>query len=279
MNQGSSTGANAENDSSASVESIRPNDLPLSRTRRLELDEFCVAFESAWSKGISLRKSIEEILEMADDELRPYLVKELVAIECEFRTKDGETPTPEDYFERFPTYRDEVSLGFALWQSADENAATAATLPEQIGDFRIVREIGRGGMGVVYEAEQESLSRPVAIKTIIAGRMLPDRARRLEREARTVAKLHHTNIVDVFGTGVHDGVPYFAMEYIDGVSLRDVSSKNKVKINLPVRLPRLRFQSVWTTIEMLLALANISPMHCNTHTTKGFCTAISSRQT
>ncbi len=76
----------------------------------------------------------------------------------------------------------------------------------RLGDYRILREIGRGGMGVVYEAEQESLGRRVALKILSAGALVdPKRVRRFEREAKAAAKLHHTNIVPVFGVGRQDG--------------------------------------------------------------------------
>ena len=77
---------------------------------------------------------------------------------------------------------------------------------ERLGDYRILREIGRGGMGVVYEAEQESLGRHVALKVLPEQRSPdPKQLRRFQREARAAARLHHTNIVPVFGVGEHDG--------------------------------------------------------------------------
>src|SRR5262249_28339597 len=86
--------------------------------------------------------------------------------------------------------------------------------------YRILREIGRGGMGVVYEAEQESLGRRVALKVLSAGSLLdPKQVRRFEREARAAARLHHTNIVPVFGVGRQDGHHYFVMQFIAGVGL------------------------------------------------------------
>ena len=78
---------------------------------------------------------------------------------------------------------------------------------ERLGEFRVLREVGRGGMRVVYEAEQESLGRRVALK-VLASNAVPDPAkvRRFEREARAAARLHHTNIVPVFGVGEQDGL-------------------------------------------------------------------------
>ncbi len=91
---------------------------------------------------------------------------------------------------------------------------------QRLGDYRILREIGRGGMGVVYEAEQESLGRRVALKVLSASSLLdPKQVRRFEREAKAAAKLHHTNIVPVFGVGRQDGHHYFVMQFIAGLGL------------------------------------------------------------
>ena len=91
---------------------------------------------------------------------------------------------------------------------------------KRLGDFEIVRELGRGGMGVVYEARQVSLNRQVALKVLSGGLGLtPKAVQRFRREAEAAAKLHHTNIVPVFGVGEEDGQPYYAMQYIPGLGL------------------------------------------------------------
>ena len=96
-------------------------------------------------------------------------------------------------------------------------------VPERLGDFQIIREIGRGGMGFVYEAQQVSLGRRVALKILPRHSHLePESLERFRRESRAVAGLHHTNIVQVFGTGQHDGLHYFVMELIPGVGLDKV---------------------------------------------------------
>ena len=95
--------------------------------------------------------------------------------------------------------------------------------PNGLGEFVIVREVGRGGMGVVYEAEQTSLKRKVALKVLRFGGVADEEAvRRFRREAETIAKLHHTNIVPIIAVGTEQGVHYYAMQFIDGRGLNDV---------------------------------------------------------
>ena len=93
----------------------------------------------------------------------------------------------------------------------------------QIGDYRILREIGRGGMGVVYEAEQVSLGRRVALK-VLPGQVSSDRLvqERFRREARAAARLHHTNIVPVYDVGQDGDVCFYAMQFIQGLGLEAV---------------------------------------------------------
>ncbi len=96
-------------------------------------------------------------------------------------------------------------------------------MKERLGDYRIVREISRGGMGVVYLAEQVSLRRRVALKVLHSGSGFSKRhLDRFRREAEALARLHHPNIVPVFGIGEEAGVHYFSMEYIEGRTLDTV---------------------------------------------------------
>ncbi len=100
-----------------------------------------------------------------------------------------------------------------------EGRAPVAKL-ERLGDFRIVREVGRGGMGVVFEAVQESLARKVALKVLPPSALLTEhQLERFRREAAIAAQLHHTNIVPVFGSGSGDGHHWYAMQFIAGTSL------------------------------------------------------------
>jgi serine/threonine protein kinase len=94
---------------------------------------------------------------------------------------------------------------------------------KRLADFEIVRLLGRGGMGMVYEARQISLNRVVALKVLSGGLGLTAKAvQRFRREAEAAAKLHHTNIVPVYATGEEDGTHFYAMELIEGPSLDEL---------------------------------------------------------
>lgn len=108
----------------------------------------------------------------------------------------------------------------SLRGAVQAEAATVAQQPEHLGEYRILGEIGRGGMGVVYEAVQDSLGKPVAIKALSPAWAGEEAlCRRFEEEARTGAKLRHTHIVEVYGAGRDGDSRYFVMELVDGVGL------------------------------------------------------------
>src|SRR5262249_19274501 len=101
--------------------------------------------------------------------------------------------------------------------------SSASDKLRRLGDFEILRELGRGGMGVVYEARQVSLNRKAALKVLsgVLG-LTPKAVQRFHREAEVAAKRHHTNIVPVYVPGEQEGTHFYAMELIDGPSLDHV---------------------------------------------------------
>jgi len=113
-----------------------------------------------------------------------------------------------------------VAFPFCVWQAASMSDPESS--PVQIGDFRIIKQIGAGGMGIVYLAKQVSLDRLVALKVL--GRSLdrPSDIARFQREAQAVARLEHPNIATIHFVGQDKRLCYLAMQYIDGVSLREV---------------------------------------------------------
>src|SRR5262249_40693923 len=149
---------------------------------------------------------------------------ELMADEFIARYRRGERPSIAEYAAKYPELAGEVSqilhalvLIEDMGRSGDGTPGPAGEPLARLGEYRVVREIGRGGMGVVYEAEQESLGRHVAVKVLPPGLHADaSRLERFRREARTAARLHHTNIVPVYGVGDHAGTLYYAMQYIPG---------------------------------------------------------------
>jgi serine/threonine protein kinase/WD40 repeat protein len=146
------------------------------------------------------------------------------------RYRSGERPSVGEYVDRHRELAEEIRElfpGLVLLEQAGSlgppgsgAAAETGSLPAQLGEYRILREVGRGGMGVVYEAVQESLGRHVALKVLpTACAVNPMHLERFRREARAAARLHHTNIVPVFGVGEHQGVHYYAMQFIQGQGL------------------------------------------------------------
>ncbi len=107
-----------------------------------------------------------------------------------------------------------------LTDSLLESTRPVWQTPSEIGDFKIIREIGRGGMGVVYEAEQQNPHRKVALKMLLQGQLAPETDFiRFQAEAQAVAQLDHNNIVALFEVGSHENIPYFTLRLIEGENL------------------------------------------------------------
>jgi WD40 repeat protein/serine/threonine protein kinase len=155
------------------------------------------------------------------------------------RYRRGERPSLTEYANKYPAVANKIralfpalvameELGTVETAPATRVADTQGPLPPQLGDYQIIREIARGGMGVVYEAVQQSLSRHVALKVLpFQGGTDSNHLERFQREARAAASLHHTNIVPVFSVGEHQGIHYFAMQFIQGQSLDSVLEEVK----------------------------------------------------
>src|SRR5262249_7159218 len=203
---------------------------------------------------------------MSASESKSAVVLEL-AEEFLERYRKGERPSLKEYIDRHPRLSAEIKEVFpamammeniavrdssladsSLGDSSSAARGIGAPLPDgrgsdgpaksaevalgQLGDYRIIREIGHGGMGIVYEAEQVSLGRHVALK-VLPNQKLADakHKRRFEREAKAAAKLHHTNIVPVFSVGEHEGLPFYAMQFITGTGL-DIVIKELARMPL-----------------------------------------------
>jgi eukaryotic-like serine/threonine-protein kinase len=150
-----------------------------------------------------------------------------VADDFQERQKNGELPDIEEYAARYPEAADLLRKVLAALELVGPAQLSGPGLPETatepagtLGDFRILREVGKGGMGIVYEAEQISLRRRVALKVLpFAATMDPRQLQRFQNEARAAACLHHPHIVPVYFVGCERGVHFYAMQFIDGQSL------------------------------------------------------------
>jgi serine/threonine protein kinase/WD40 repeat protein/tetratricopeptide (TPR) repeat protein len=156
-----------------------------------------------------------------------------VADEFVQRLNRGEQPDIDDYARRHPeidAVLRQVLAALQLVRVPGDDAAGAqigeihgTMIRGCLGDFRILREVGRGGMGVVYEVEQISLNRRVALKVLpFAAAMDPKQLQRFQNEAQAAAQLHHQHIVPVYGVGCERGVHYYAMQFIEGQTLATV---------------------------------------------------------
>jgi serine/threonine protein kinase len=145
----------------------------------------------------------------------------------------GQTPGRDEFLSRYPSIAGplaECLEAFEFVQTVGprlEEPLAPGVAPSEwatpLGDFRLLREIGRGGMGVVYEAEQLSLGRRIALKVLpFALTLDPRQLQRFKNEARAAAHLHHSNIVPIYSVGCERGVHFYAMQYIEGQTLAAV---------------------------------------------------------
>ena len=200
------------------------------RWRRAAEAGATLASLGAASEGGQERRLLEdyfrELPELGAPESAPL---ELVVEEYYVRTRWGDAPAAEAYSERFPALSGRLpdALEGVRRQLADETppagGANSASDPHRVryfGDYEILDEIARGGMGVVYRARQVSLNRPVALKMILSGALASsEEVQRFRREAEAAANLQHPRIVSIYEVGEHDGRQYFSMEYVAGRTL------------------------------------------------------------
>ncbi len=171
-------------------------------------------------------------------DLRPYLLRELLALELELRRNAGEQPALDEYLQRFPEDRAIVE---PVFMPATEMASTMdqvkdtelepaeeGPLPERLGRYVIKRQLGKGGFGVVYLAHDPQLDRSVALKVPRRERFkTPEQVAEFIQEARTTAKLKHPLLVTIYDVQEEDGLPYIVQEYIEGENLAEWTAKHQ----------------------------------------------------
>jgi serine/threonine protein kinase len=159
----------------------------------------------------------------------------------------GEQPDIEEYAGRYPAIAAVLRQVLAALQiirvptrdlAGDDSASMGAQVTGCLGDFRIFQEIGRGGMGIVYEAEQISLGRRVALKVLpFAAALDPRQLQRFKNEAQAAAHLQHTHIVPVYYVGCERGAHFYAMQYVEGQTLAAVIAELRQQAGLEKRDP------------------------------------------
>ena len=183
--------------------------------------------QAATRRGSALASSIEDF---TDDDSRV-----IAALEAYLDAlRAGEPCSREEFLFRNAEIADalgECLSGLEFIQTAAVQLVGSGVTPPnsdaepvltrtQLGDYRVLREVGRGGMGVVYEAEQISLGRRVALKVLpFAAAIDPKQRQRFQIEAQAAAQLHHPHIVPIFGVGCEGGIHYYAMQFVEGRSL------------------------------------------------------------
>ena len=188
---------------------------------------------------------------MSHDSLDAVIAAYMLAVEA------GEVPNRQELLDRHPEHAEWLRSFFtdldrmdrvaAPLRMADELDATSAVegnghtdLPtvRYFGDYELLEEIARGGMGVVYKARQVSLNRVVALKMILRGTFATDEdVARFRAEAESAANLDHPHIVPIYEVGEHEGQQYFAMKFVEGTSLAkhpQADPRREVEAILPV---------------------------------------------
>lgn len=193
----------------------------------LKIDIVCTQFEVEWTADIATTLVAMAVDQFYHEQARGQLLRELVAMDCELRTKAGLDPDPDRFAEMFPQFGTDIEYALELWKqeefTREKSRGLLETPPEQIGDYRIVREIGRGGASVVYEALQPELERRVALKTrLLHPLRFAEQRQRFELEAKAASRLEHENIVAVYESGEDRGVLFYAMQFVDGESLHQL---------------------------------------------------------
>jgi outer membrane protein assembly factor BamB len=190
------------------------------------------------------------------------------AVAAYFQAREaGQPPAREEFLARYPDLADELASFLEARAVFTDRAGApptpmpaqqAPTLPQgedpgepilatvrYFGDYELLEEIARGGMGVVYKARQVSLNRVVALKMILAGQLAgEDDLRRFRQEAETAASLQHPNIVAIHEVGEHEGQHYFSMDYVEGRSLADLVRDHPLPPDQAVRYVRIIAEAV-----------------------------------
>lgn len=184
-----------------------------------------IDLEFAWRSGTTPRRLVETYVARFPQLAGETVARRLAAQEYRVRSRYAERPSESEYAARFPHLfadgRIAEELGAYTTATFEEEAESEIAAPAELPGYEVVRVVGRGGMGVVFEARDVALKRAVAIKVPLRGRLGRSEAERFLREARAVAKLRHANICPIYEVGEHRKRPYIAMGFVAGTTLSE----------------------------------------------------------
>jgi eukaryotic-like serine/threonine-protein kinase len=197
------------------------HDSQLSFSAKQHVDKVCLAFEDALQRGA--QPQLEDYLVESAAGERPALLRELLLLDLDYRRRGRQSPAIDEYHARFPHDAQVVEAVFRSAPGGGAEPLATGGARRQFGDYELLDEIARGGMGIVYRARQVSLGRIVALKMILAGQLASEReVARFHHEAEAAASLQHPHIVAIHEVGVYDGQHYFSMDYVEGRSLAEI---------------------------------------------------------
>lgn len=200
-----------------------------------QINAICKEFRRAWRKGE--RSKIEDWLGKVEENARSNLFSNLLDIEILNRVKSGEHPDSRDYLKRFPPYSSQIRQVFdeSTMGSIDEGIRSGVQASDadqeitrtqdfaatnRLGDYELIRELGRGGMGIVYEARDAATGNRVALKTLPTGghgqEVNADKLYRFRKEFRRLSEINHPNLVGMQTLEVDGDQWFFTMDVIDG---------------------------------------------------------------
>ncbi len=191
---------------------------------QLAIDRYCVDFEKALRRGDAV--TIEAVLTQAAAGLRRALFAELLLLELNHSPTGQPATSKASYQQRFPDYSDIIDSLYPE-QPESSSGSTAASGPADslegrlVGGYRVLRSLARGGMGVVYEAQDPDLSRTVILKMLAGDTLAEQQLKRFRAESRALAALDHPNVLKVYAWGDWFEQPYLVLEYARGGSLAD----------------------------------------------------------